>query len=206
MTIYIAFGPEDATETHNKYWLALGKFIHNFAQLEASAFLLLREKAGLTQDVAGALLSGTKAEQAFNLLKRLYDAKGDEISESAQRALIQFGLINKARNEIVHHAPDLESGDFTVSNRRKNIQSRAFIKEFTPEILEQMTNDVRTIYAAIHVWHIGPNAQAWDRHGRNWGELALAPWQYKENAQKQNPGKSQSSRRKHAAPPQSLQG
>ena len=183
--------------------MALGRFVHAFAQLESTAFLLLREKAELTPDIAGALLSGVKADGALSLMRRLCETKGWEIPKHAERALSQFGLINAARNQIVHFAPDLENGEYVVSDRRKNIPTRVRTNEFFPETLDQLRADTETIHASLYVWLIGDHSESWDRHGNQWAQLALAPWQYKDTRQNSLQGKNQKRNHKRKDPPRS---
>jgi len=55
------------------YYEWLGRFVEAFAGVEGLLFDTLQRHAGLSDDFAGALFSGTRGEAGISLMRRLWE-------------------------------------------------------------------------------------------------------------------------------------
>jgi hypothetical protein len=93
----IACNDSDGVASVDAYYRALGHFVHTFAKVEFAVFLVLRHYAKLSLPAARVFLTGIRAEQTQNRLKRLQDVGliDHGIWEDVDRVLKQFSEINK---------------------------------------------------------------------------------------------------------------
>ena len=203
MVIYIRTGPEEPTEAHKNYWLALGRFIHAYALTERETFTLLLEKAGVSRPMAQALFSGSRVKNTMSLLKRIADVRGQAVPANVTRAMDQLGHITGARDKIVHHGATIHDGAFTVTDKHRTIPRQAYEQPFPPETINEMTDDLETIGASFYTWLCGPNGEGFDASGVSWNDRALAPWRYTppEQAGPQQPRRGKNPKRGHRPRP-----
>src|SRR5205823_6392002 len=103
------------------YHECLGRFIRAFAATEGTMNGALREFSKVTGPVARAIFSGTRAEAAKQYITRIMDAEHyrQEIKDELKNVFNQLGLINSARNEILHYGTQFEGDQFIVTNAAK---------------------------------------------------------------------------------------
>lgn len=166
------------------YYETLGRFIQGFANTEGTMNGALREFSKVTGPVARAIFSGTRAETAKQYIARILDAENysQEIKDDLKNVFDQLGLINSARNDIVHYGTQFEEGEsFVVTNAdRAHLPSRVSTMVVSSEILEQMMADLNKISLTIVVRVMALS----DRTAASHFQRALAPilqrpWQYK---------------------------
>jgi hypothetical protein len=203
MAIILNIGKIAETETHRTYWLSLGRFIHRFALLEQQIHYLLRIASKISRQADQALLSGTRADAAISLLRRSYEVHGETEDPVLTRAIAQFGIINSARNDVVHMGAIQDGDAFLVTNQNRTIASKARTNRFTAEILDQMTADLETISAAVFVAQEIANRQPPTQKPIDWLQVAQSPWLYKLQPPARIPGKRQRTIPKPSPLPQS---
>jgi hypothetical protein len=175
----IADDESDGIESVDSYYKSLGRFVHTFAKVEFTVFLVLRYYAKISLDAARALLDGIRADLTQSKLRRLQEiglidkAKWEDVD----RVLKQFSEINKFRNDLLHDLTILsETGRGIVSNIGKALHEGRFEQSLTsPDILDNATSDLRKINMHLYVKHMGrrgPDSARIEAYLRE-------PWQYK---------------------------
>ena len=141
------------------YYLALGRFVHMFAKVELTTFLVLRHYARMTLPAARALLSGIRMDGTQSMLRRLQEIDLiDQVAwADADMLLKHLSDINKFRNDILHHTTMLsESGRGIVTNAAKaHREDKVTQLLVSPDILNGATADLRKIMVHLHVRHMG---------------------------------------------------
>jgi hypothetical protein len=166
------------------YYETLGRFIQGFANTEGTINGALREFSKVTGPVARAIFSGTRAETAKQFITRILDAENysQGIKDELKNVFDQLGLINSARNDIVHYGTQFEETDrFIVTNAdRAHLPSRVSTMAVSAKILEQMMADLNKISLTIVVRTMGLNdPKAASQLGHVLAPLLQRPWQYK---------------------------
>lgn len=171
----------------DKYHCALGSFVSAFSRTEATLLRNLWILAGLKAPYAQAVLSGVKVEGAMGLIRRIAEAERWAEKKKAQwdRVFSQLGLINKLRNDLLHHGASMFGDVWIVSNKAvAHHPNRVREIHITPKILEDATSDLGFIFLELILLG-GPKA------GTIYGEnrrSALrrrqrSPWRYKQPPQ-----------------------
>lgn len=145
---------DDSDPVIDRYRLALGTFIHDFAMLEAFLFDLLCAAAGVSSEIGGALFSGARAENLMSLTKRCYEASETEFPPFLQRAFSQITVLNHARNDAVHFVTlgmQDDEEQVLATSALRNMPSRAKEIVTSPAGLEAMSKDARVIPALLMV-------------------------------------------------------
>jgi hypothetical protein len=179
------------------YYIALGRFMTEFAKVESVVALALWTLAGVDIKTARAVFSGTRMDAAIGLINRLLSVSRfpDKKREMLDRALIHAQAIAKIRNDIVHYgAPDGIAPEFAkISNKLVALTPETHLREtkITAEDLNRMSVDL----AKIHT-HIFSAALDYSRVTTPYVESVVrAPWLYKpqppKTGQKQRRAKSQ---------------
>lgn len=162
------------------YWLALGKFVHRYAEIEAAMHQVLRIVSDVPDRTAQALFSGTRVSQATDIVKRLYTARRAHLPLYLQKAFSQIGVVNKARDRLLHHGMQFEHGKIIVTDESKNIPSRAFKHVISVADMEALEEDATTIQACLVCFWIEsrrPDLIGGEHH-TGWVSLAQAQWRY----------------------------
>lgn len=180
----IIIGPP--TPSQSAYFLALGRFMHAFAQVERTLFHVLWKQSGTSYEVAKAVFSGARADTARDYINRILDATDQARPPELTRAFAQFGIITKARNDIVHYGADFEAPEqFTVSNFiAAHVPSKRQTTVISAEILDDMRADLTPIggVLASHLWRLvcaeeGLKTSRMDQMLATYAEQI--PWRYK---------------------------
>lgn len=159
------------------YFEALGRFMHEFSQVEHMLHYRMAVELNLDMDLANAVLSGVKADQAIQNIKRIYQAKRKELPPDMAEAFEHIAILNTARNEIIHYGAEA-TGDGpqrTVSTALK-AHSPDKVKEWivTPDILGDMHLDAEKAFHMLLVPLVPTLAPP--KHAR---EALMRAWQYK---------------------------
>jgi len=162
------------------YYCALGRFVDTFARVELAAHLTLRHYAKMSRGAGRALLSGVRVDETRNRLLRLFEAglMGEADWEDAAPIFQQLGTINGRRNDILHHgAIDVAQGFGVVTNAEMALTfDRVTEFSISPEILDDMTADLRKIMLRLYTRHMGRPAQAEQQPELD--AISRAPWRY----------------------------
>lgn len=175
----IADDESDGVESLDAYYKSLGRFVHTFAKVEFTVFLVLRHYAKVSLDAARALLTGIRADQTQRMLRRLQEVGIiDEAEwEDVDPVLQHLSGINKLRNDLLHDTTLLsETGRGVVTNAGKALHEGRFEQSLvSTEILDNATFDLRKIITHLNVKHMGKP----DYGDPKVDALLRAPWRYK---------------------------
>jgi hypothetical protein len=132
------------------YYRALGRFVDGFAYVEDMVFVALTMEAGLSMDAAQAVLSGTRVDAAISFMRRLFEARREEMPDRLNEALTQLAAINTVRNSILHWGTRREGEGLRVSNAFRAHSERTR-KSFpvSTAMLDDMQDDVGTIISIL---------------------------------------------------------
>jgi hypothetical protein len=141
------------------YYEALGRFIDMFSKIEMAAHIVLRHYAKMTTATANALLSGVRVDETKNRLQRLFDAgiMNEADWNDAEPIFQHLAVINGRRNNILHHgAISVAEGFGIVTNANiAHTQERGTKFPISPDILDNMTADLRKIMIHLYTRHAG---------------------------------------------------
>lgn len=195
----------------DKYYLALGRFVDAFSDIEDHVFMTLGTEAGMVPPFAQALFSGTRVDAAISLIRRLYESKERVIPERLSDVLSQLAAINTVRNNILHFGVRQFNHQLQVSNSVRAHSERSH-KVFTvsAEMLDDMRADLDTMgYSlALHIAQTNmPEAFTGSGNTRRDQLLAAAqaPWRYKPAAQGKSDRPTQKTTHKPKARPRPSQ-
>ena len=173
----------------DQFHVHLGRFVHQFSQLEKTMQMYLMLESGVSHNVARAVFSGVKMAEGKSFIKRLREVSGKtEDSEFVERLFAQITVLTTARNDILHHGAAFESvdtGNATVSNAFMAMPGRE--KEFpvSPEILRNLTADVNSCQSGLAFLLTKaapiPEGQraALDHFMETFRRAIESPWRYK---------------------------
>lgn len=204
--VVAASATKDGQERLRAYYEALGRFIDMFSRVETAMTLTLWHYAKTPPEVAKVVLAGTKIEIGVSHIKKL--AADTDTSPEKQAdlnyVLQQVGIINGARNDIVHFgAKSIAEGQAIVSNALK---ARGDERRFpiSPTSLDQMTTDLRKIAAHLNYNHLGRPRPHGALGIETLERVLRAPWLYKHPVQQKAPTRAIRSRPSHKRSPKSL--
>jgi hypothetical protein len=175
-----------------RYWLALGRFIEQFALTETMVHFALRTISGVSLETARAIFSGVRMNAALGLITRL--AETNRLPAALKRELAdasaQLGLITRIRNDILHAENDLmENGDLRLTNERAAHTSENLrIQCISAATLDDMTADLSKASAHIGLVAWWQNEHIELMRERDAAVLARA-WRYKPPPQDRSPRK-----------------
>jgi hypothetical protein len=159
------------------YFEALGRFMHEFAQIEHILYLLMTVELNLETNLANAVLSGVKADQAIQNIKRIYHARGKDLPPRTVEAFEHISTLNTARNEIIHYGATLSGeGPERIVSTALKAHSAEKVKEWTvtPDTLRDMYLDAEKAFNML----LAPMVPALTPPKHAAAALARA-WQYK---------------------------
>jgi hypothetical protein len=181
-------------EQSNNYWRALGELIDVFSKIESEMQALIWQETKVPADMAKAIFSGFRIDQAKDLINRAREANGRPEDERLRRAFAQLTLITKARNDIVHYGAKFDGQAFSVSNEiAAHVPNRHRKFEVSPTVLHAMITDLWTINCALGAYKFWLAIQEYGPDGMPnvvraipvLQEYADEPWQYKPPPERQ---------------------
>lgn len=165
------------------YFNALGRFVDKFAVVESFMAYSLWHYANTKKEIARAVFSGVKVNEAMSLMKRLMDARNIDSAkrEDLEFAFQQLSIITGARNDLLHFgAVDVPSGAILVTNvLRAHLPERVTAFPVSKEILDNMTVDLEKILIHLRQHHMG--LRPIKRKAVQ--EILQLPWLYKHEVQ-----------------------
>jgi hypothetical protein len=134
----------DDREHYNAYCYALGLFMDTFAKLEYFLHALLSSMMSLHPRDANAVLSGLRAEPAISAIRRLYQAREEEVPDDLEAALLQLNVLNKLRNEVAHYGArwNPDGSAFVTNESRVHILEAVSTRPVSEVILKEATIDI----------------------------------------------------------------
>jgi hypothetical protein len=199
--------PKPAAETQagqrrlRAYRLALGEFVEVFARAEIFMHFVLRWYTKTPAVIARVVFSGTRTDVAIAHLRRLAEAEVVEPVKWAELKPVidQLGDINSARNRILHYGAEAvaEGEGFVTNALMAHVANKATYFPISPEILRDMTADLRNILFHL-VRHMGRPALR--GHHPEIDAALKAAWLYKQQPQPSPPYKTKSPRPSKRAP------
>src|SRR5262249_52351546 len=124
------------------YWLALGRFIEEFAIVELLLNFTLWRYAKLDKRVAQGLIGQQRVDRAMQDITRIVEARGLKGARVKELQIIfdQLCKLNRARNDIVHFGTgEMTAHGYIVTNRHfAHLESRVREIHVSPKILESM--------------------------------------------------------------------
>ncbi len=139
-------------EPYKEYWSELGAFMHAFSNTETQLIGLLRHVSGVKPIVAGLLFSGTRQDQARDMINKILDATNRVAKKKRlEYCFAQLATISTIRNNIIHWGaiPQLNN-ELLISNALL-FPTDNRLKEFiiTPTDLRNMKLDLIRISSMI---------------------------------------------------------
>lgn len=182
-------GAWKARSYDDTFALHYGHFMIAWADAEAELYKVLVHYCGITDAVARAIFSGTRAKGMIDYLKGIiHNAQiPQDRREDLEHIFPQLGAIGTMRDHLAHHASD--SYNFAEDEPEKRIISNAervsrYGKEkanaVSHETLYQMTHDLYAIKNHLNQhwgpWRIGKAFTPWRENDQN---DPPTPWLYK---------------------------
>jgi hypothetical protein len=183
---------KEGQERLRAYYEALGRFVDMFARVETAITLTLWHYAKTEPNIAKVIFAGAKVEVGSTYIKQLAEAINapTEARDDLTDVLQQLGIINSARNFILHYgATSVAEGNAIVSNALKaKGEPTAF--PVSPTLLDQMTADLRKITSHLNYRHLKQSPTS-DKDLNDLASVFYSPWQYKHPVQQPARSKGQ---------------
>lgn len=177
------------------YWQSLGRFVTEFASLEATMQLTLWQYAKVSPNIGRAVFSGVRADAAMGLIRRISKVEKWEKSkkDTVEELFAHLGAINSIRNDLIHFGVQPGGdGSWHITNAFLALTDDHMKKHpVSDKILDQMTHDLRKIIYSLFL--LAVNVSGAKGLLDVFRKQADAPWQYKPAPQSNNPGKSRKS-------------
>ncbi|MCK0129044.1 hypothetical protein [Erythrobacter sp. F6033] len=189
------------------YWYALGKFVHRYAEIEATMHQILRIVSGTSVLTSKVLFSGVRVRGAADTIKRFYSASGQLVPNDLERAFERIGEITKIRDRLLHNGINFEDGKAIVTDENKNFSARAFKHTISIKALDDLESDAITLNACLVKFWIEcerPDLIESAQY-QNTIEAAQRPWLYKPPKPMKQRAVPRDPARENKSPPQSSQ-
>lgn len=173
----------EGIERIRAYYEALGQFVTWYAEAEAVTQQALSHYAETRPAITRSLFSGTRVSAAASFIRRICEATRVDISvrDELKDIFAQMAAITTMRDNVLHYgARSVAEGKGVVTNAlRAHIPDRVQTFPISPDILDNMTADLRRVIFDLLSRHVGrpgplgaPNLSLLDggQHG---------PWRYK---------------------------
>lgn len=172
------------------YYFELGRFVSQFSKAESMVFLFLADLIGMKKDECSAVISGAKTVECIGFIKRIYEARGQDVPADVLECLDRLGPLNKFRNDLLHWGADSK---LTVTNALRALPDRIISYEVTPQMLKDATLDLAK--ATLILSNI-ISPVSWSPIEQTMAQIVMtATWQYKPppqaNNHQKNPSKTQ---------------
>jgi hypothetical protein len=138
-----ASATKEGIERERAYYEALGRFVQIFAEVEKTVWQTLVRYVGVPTEVAKIVLTSGKVDQCATHIKQVAKAASapKESQDDLEDILQQLGIINGARNDILHYgATEIAEGRGMVSDAWK-AKSQPTEFPISPTALEEMAED-----------------------------------------------------------------
>jgi hypothetical protein len=164
--------------------LALGRFIIAFADAEAELHKVLVQYSQVSDPVARALFSGTRAKGMIDFIRSIAhnSAMPTDRRDDLEYVFGQLAAINTMRDHLVHHTSDSYSFDDPkkriVANTRASRYGNAKGYEIGADTINAMTWDLYAISNHLNM-HCGRREGPFRPWRENPEDQTPTPWAYK---------------------------
>lgn len=202
---------EELQKEYDAYCLALGRFTDAFSQVELVLHFTLSSYANVNRKTAQAVFSGVRIDNAMGLIKRLAIASKLHWRKRKDLDYVfdQLGIINKARNDIVHYGGQWQGPE------RGRIVSNRFValttdhlreRPISAEALDHMCHDLMKInlHLSLHALPLSIAKRA--RYQNPFRPVLKSAWQYIPPQQPQRRRKTRKRPQKQSRQHQSSRG
>jgi hypothetical protein len=173
----------EGQERIRAYYEALGRFAAMYAEVEAAVQNSLWFYAKTPADIARSIFSGTRVGTGASFILRIFEATGqpDGLRVELADAFTQLRKITTARDLIFHYgAQSIAEGNGVVTNERlAHVPANVQTFPISPEILDEMTADLRKIATLLLSRHAGRPPIRGALNQVHVDSILHAPWQYK---------------------------
>jgi hypothetical protein len=162
---------------------ALGRFIVAFADAEAELYRVLVHYSGVSDAVARALFSGTRARSMIDFIRSIAHntAMSADRREDLEHVFAQLTAINTMRDHLVHHSSDNYSFNDPkrriVANTRASRYGNAKGYEVGADTIDAMTWDLYGVANHLNM-HWGKREGAFQPWRENPEDQKPTPWTY----------------------------
>lgn len=206
VSISMSMHPEKLLKKRDKYYLALGHFIDDFAATEAQVLDVLCYYAKADKQTAKALFSGVRVDQAADFIRRLGQARKinpGPLAEISQNLLPQVKAITDLRNDIIHYGIQLNSSGLKVDNQRGVGRTQVRRYFVSAKLLEDASSDLGRINLRFYM---AANNEISTSLPPQIREKLFGPWRYRSRVtpqkRPQSPRKRGGSSKAQVQPPQ----
>jgi hypothetical protein len=142
------------------YHQALGQFLDMFSNIEAIMHLVLRYYAQTPEPIALAIFSGVRVDGAMNYVNRIIEVvpPKPELQAELKYVFEQLSIINKVRNDLVHHGASYEfdARDVAIVTNAPLALTEDRIRSIpiSTQILSDLITDLQKIQTHLAIRHI----------------------------------------------------
>ena len=180
---------------HEAFDAAVGRMILTWAEMEGCLYSVFVHYSGMSDPVARAVLSGTRASGLISYLEAIFANKNIDPPGKLRSAIEQTRSINAMRDWIAHNGSRsiVTYKDDTVSVRvtsnAERVARYAKTKELavSVQMLEDMVHDLEWICACYQEIFLTPVLGEMEIDGeRLLQPVELPPWRYKSPSPERN--------------------
>ena len=182
---------KEKVESARAYYMALGRFVHKFSEVESSLKSFLARLLGIDAHTANAVFSGMRTKPAMDAIRRVYERNNQTPDALYASITEQLGQILSARDWIIHFGARLyEQSEPMVTNARYAHTTKA-VREFPIShlLLDDMTADLEVIESQITLAEIRMWMEA-SEFKKSFGNVEPPTWRYKHAPQPRRRAKS----------------
>ena len=147
----------DSAENRDRYFLAFGKFIHEFASVETIFHVLFRRMSGMEYPAAHIISGAMGLEQLRTATRNIVRARKLDAAVIAEVDAVCEHLIKimQLRNFLVHRGARPEGETFTATDQFTSKFADSYkILQFRMEDILAATRDCTVLFMRIYrIWH-----------------------------------------------------
>jgi hypothetical protein len=174
--------PKRGTHIRERYWRALGKFVDEFAAIETAIHILLMQRTNTPLDIARAVFSGVRIQEAMKLIGRVSEVRPLDAKTKADQKYVfaQLNVITDFRNAILHYgARTITPSEFEVTNWLMALNESRQVKiRVSAKTLLQLVHDLRKIEVHLMARHMLREPDLMLPFTRSELNLLNASWRY----------------------------
>jgi hypothetical protein len=164
----------------DSYYLALGKFVHAYSQVEAALHLTFHQFAKIECGVANTIKRQSNAGTMSGIIRNLL-IENDfpaEIIFEMRSVLDRFTLIADFRDRTIHRGARLSEDGTFISDNRPTMRSIETLEvvHFDLKHLQDATADLQSIIIRILA---AADPESVKDDPPEWRRFAHSPWRYK---------------------------
>jgi hypothetical protein len=187
----------------NEYYLALGRFVSEFTEIECTMQVALWRLSKVNSPVAQAVFSGVRAEESSSKITRIAEAENWSKERQAQWKVIsnRLGILRTLRNDILHYGATWRTdGSLLISNEGYAHAPRKIVKTpITITHLAHATSDLQKL--GLHIFHFIFADEMTPKAFADGDPVLRRAWHYKSPRQGGRPDRNPDTDPKRPRPP-----